>query len=191
MASYEELTDDELTILIKDGDRAAFAMIYQRYYRLLFIHANKKLGEEEEAKDMIQELFATLWLKRDKILTGTCFAAYLYTAVRNRVLDHYAHRTVNSKYIDSLQGFMNANERSADDYLQEKELLESIQREIAALPAKMREVFQLSRDQELSHKEISNKLGISEQTVSKQISNALKILRKNLGITAFVFFLFN
>jgi RNA polymerase sigma factor (sigma-70 family) len=69
--------------------------------------------------------------------------------------------------------------------------LESIQREIAALPGKMREVFQLSRDQELSHKEISNKLGISEQTVSKQISNALKILRKNLGVTAFVFFLFN
>jgi RNA polymerase sigma-70 factor (family 1) len=191
MLSYEELTDDELTILIKDGDRDAFAMIYQRYYRLLFIHANKKLGEEEEAKDMIQELFAALWLKRDQIFKGTCFSAYLYTSVRNRILDHYAHRAVNSKYIDSLQGYMTANERSADDYLQEKELLESIQREIAALPGKMREVFQLSRDQELSHKEISNKLGISEQTVSKQISNALKILRKNLGVTAFVFFLFN
>lgn len=188
--SYSKLSDQELTALLKEGDQTAFAMIYQRYYRVLFIHALKKLQDEEEAKDIIQELFTTLWVKRETVLQDTNFTAFLYTIVRNRVLDYYAHKTVSTKYIDSLQQFLDKDPIAADDGIHEKELLEFIQTEIAALPPKMREVFQLSRNENLSHKEIADKLGISEQTVSKQVSNALKTLRQKMGPALFIFFLF-
>jgi RNA polymerase sigma-70 factor (family 1) len=191
MANYSSLSDQELTGLLKNGDKAAFAMIYQRYYRLLYIHALKKLHNEEEAKDIIQELFTTLWVKRENILQDTNFAAFLYTSVRNRVLDYFSHQAVASKYVTSLQNFIDTDPISADDYIHEKELLEYIQAEIQLLPAKMREVFLLSREENLSHREIANKLGISEQTVSKQVSNALKTLRYKMGPSVFIFFLFH
>jgi len=191
MADYRTLSDQELTGLLKNGDQAAYAMIYQRYYRLLYIHALKKLNDEEEAKDIIQELFTTLWTKRETILQDTNFAAFLYTSVRNRVLDYFSHQKVASRYIDSLQGFIDTDPVSADDRVHERELLEFIQAEIQSLPPKMREVFLLSREENLSHKEIAEQLGISEQTVSKQISNALKVLRYKMGASVFVFFLFH
>ncbi|WP_317171735.1 RNA polymerase sigma factor [Pedobacter panaciterrae] len=82
MADYRTLSDQELTGLLKNGDQTAYAMIYQRYYRLLYIHALKKLNDEEEAKDIIQEFFTTLWTKRETILQDTNFAAFLYKSVR-------------------------------------------------------------------------------------------------------------
>lgn len=191
MKLYGTLSDQELTLLLKKGDQTAFETIYQRYYRVLYIHAFKKLRDEEEAKDIIQELFTTLWVKRETVLQDTNFTAFLYTMVRNRVLDFYAHKVVTTKYVDSLQEFIDRDPKAADDRIHEKELLEFIQLEIEALPAKMREVFQLSRNENLSHKEIADKLGISEQTVSKQVSNALKTLRQKMGVSMFILFLFH
>lgn len=191
MAAYSTYTDQELVALLQNDDQAAFAMIYQRYYRLLYIHALKKLADEDEAKDIIQELFTTLWTKRATILQDTNFAAFLYTAVRNRVLDYFTHQKVAEKYISSLQDFIDTDPVAADDRVNEKELLEFIQAEIQSLPPKMREIFLLSREQNLSHKEIAARLGISEQTVSKQVSNALKMLREKMGVSMFIFFLFH
>lgn len=186
---YKQLDDQELVAFIKNDDQQAYAEIYQRYFRVLFIHAYKKLQDKEEARDLIQELFVTLWTKRESLLLNTSFVAYLYTAARNRILDHYSHKNVQSRYIDSLQKFIDVEPVETDHHVREKELLEAIDKEIQALPPKMREIFELSRKYHLSHKEIAEQLHISEQTVSKQVSNALKTLRSKLGPALFFLFL--
>lgn len=177
-----------MTFISEDDDQA-FAEIYQRYKGVLFLHAYRILGSEEEAKDVLQELFTTLWTKRNTIILKTSLSSYLYGAVRNRVFDIIAHKKVEEKYISSLATFIEQGECVTDQQLRERELAELIEKEIAMLPAKMREVFELSRKKNLSYKEIASELHISDKTVKKQVNNALHILREKLDI-AFIITVF-
>ncbi|NRF41917.1 RNA polymerase sigma factor [Pedobacter foliorum] len=189
MLRYCNLNDQELISLLKEGDELAYTEIYNRYKRLLQNHAYKKMGDLEEVKDVLQELFANLWTKRAEIPTIINLSGYLYTALRNRIFNIAAHKQVASKYVESLQTFINEDHCIADHLIREKEFALLIQKEMDALPPRMREVFELSRKSGLSHKEIANQLEISEQTVSKQITNAIKTLKVRLSILFILFFL--
>jgi len=183
---YRSYSDAELTGLLKLNDENAFKEIYERYNSLLFIHAFKKLPDREEAKDVIQEVFSMIWDRRENFEVKTNLAGYLYTCVHHKILDHFIHLKTANKYIDSLQHFLDENRYTTDHLVREKQLSEIIEREITALPSKMRVVFELSRKDHLSHKEIAEQLGISEETVKSQIKNALKILRVRLGLLTFL-----
>lgn len=186
MFSYSALSDSDLTELLKNGDAAAYTVIYNRYFDVLYIHAYRKLNYKEEAQDIIHELFAQLWTKRATIEIKSSLASYLYSAVRNKILDLISHQQVESKYMSSLQNFMTQGSCITDYSIREKQLAALIEKGIADLPPKMKEVFELSRKHKLSHKEIADKLNLSEQTVKKQVNNALKILRIKLGTMLFV-----
>lgn len=182
MDPYQQSSDFELAALLAQDDDQAFAEIYQRYKGVLFLHAYRMLGDQEEAKDILQELFTTLWVNRKSIKLTTSFSSYLYKAVRNRIFDVIAHRKVEQKYISSLADFIENGECVTDQQVREKELTVLIEREVSLLPPKMRAVFELSRNTDLSYKEIAEELHISDKTVKKQVSNALTILRQKLDI---------
>lgn len=188
MAAYRSLTDQELTGLLKSGDRAAFAEIYERFKGPLYVHAFHRLRDREETRDLLQQLFTTLWEQRESIAITGQLSGYLYTAVRNRVLKFVAHQQVTSSYIASVQATVNEADGLTDRLVREKELLAIIEKEIAALPPKMREVFELSRKQHLSNAEIAEQLGITEKTARNQVNNALHILRAKLGILGILLF---
>lgn len=189
MHAYQHFDDHTLLALLRQGDKEAYTVIYDRYKNLLYNHACKKLGDAEEVKDALQELFTNLWNKRADIPVAVNLSAYLYTAIRNRILNLLSHKQVEHKYISSLQQFIQQEAYTTDLAIQEKELAALIQKEIDLLPAKMREVFLLSRSAHLSHQQIAEQLSISEQTVAKQMSNALKILRVRLGSLVVLLFL--
>lgn len=182
MMDYKELTDRELFGLLTLDDRKAFAEIYHRYKGPLYIHAFNKLRDKEEVRDIVQQLFSVLWIKRGDIVLNSTLSGYLYTAIRNRVFKVIAHKNVESHYISSIRHFIASSEAITDHRIRENQLRQLIDREIELLPSKMKEVFLLSRKMHLSHKEISEQLGISEQTVAKQVTNALKILRTKLSL---------
>jgi RNA polymerase sigma-70 factor (family 1) len=189
MEAYKPLTDQELTALLKEGDQNAFTEIFERYHSLLYIYAHKKLHNKEESQDVIQEVLTTLWNRRSDLSLQTSLMSYLYTAVRNRALDIFSHKKVEAKYMVSLQGFIDNAGISTDFLVRENDLRALIEKEIQALPPKMREVFQLSRKTRLSHKEIADLMGISEQTVATHIKKALRVLRMRLGLLTWLFFL--
>lgn len=181
MAALDTLHDNELLSLLKRGDIGAFTAIHSRYYGLLYVHAYKRLNEREEVKDILQELFSYLWNNRETINFNSSLPAYLYTATRNRVLNVYKHQKIKSDYITSLHEFVNNTEPMPDEILREKELIALVEKEVAALPSQMRLIFEMSRNQQLSHQEIANLLNISPLTIRKQVNNSLKILRLKLG----------
>jgi RNA polymerase sigma factor (sigma-70 family) len=119
MHIYGSYSDSELAFLLTQGDELAFTEIYNRFYGLLFIHASKRLNDDEEAKDVIHQLFESLWVKRLQVAPDGNLSAYLYTAVRNRVLDVFAHQKVESKYVDSLQDYID-EEHVLTDHLVRK-----------------------------------------------------------------------
>lgn len=186
MQVYSDLSDAELFDLVQDNDHLAYTEIYDRYTRLLYTHAYKKLGDRELSRDMVQDLFTHLWLKREHIQIQGTPAIYLYTALRNKILDHHARQQLASGYVAYLEHFSFAENHQSDHLIRQKQLATLIEQEIAALPSKMRHVFELSRNCHLSHKEIAEELGISEQTVRKQVQNALKIMRQKLGLMLYL-----
>lgn len=191
MADYKTLSDDELIQLLKDSDHLAYTEIYNRYFSLLYIHACKKLQDEDQAKDIVQEVFTTLWFKHNLDLQVKDLAAYLFTAVRNKIFDLFAHEKVKSKYLESLNNFYQTNYPVPTDHkIREQQLQEYIDRQIAQLPRKMRTIFELSRKEQLTYQEIAKQLDISENNVSKQVNNALRLIKTKLGsLTALLFFL--
>ena len=189
MMNYFKAADMDLMILLKKGDHAAYLEIYDRYKSPLQAHAWKKLGQAQDVQDVIQELFTELWMKREALTLTTGLANYLYTAVRNRSLNLIYKRKKENFYLASLNEFINEGNYLIDLQIREKELRATIQQEVDSLPPRMKEVFNLCRDQGLSHKQIAEQLGTSEHTVSKQMTNVLKILRKKLGPLYFLIFL--
>lgn len=181
MTDYSKLTDLELAALLNESDELAYTEIYNRYKGVLYLHAYSRLKNVEEVNDMIQELFAKLWDKRKTLVLKTNLSNYLYTAVRNRVIDFITHKKIESDYISGFQQFINQGEAATDHMLREKELSRIIEDEIQSLPSKMRQVFELSRKKNHSHREIAYELTLSEKTVKKHVNNALKILRVKLG----------
>lgn len=186
---YKSLPDHELAVFLKAEDRVAFTEIYDRYWTVLFLHARKILRNDEEAEDIVQELFTQLWRKAPVIDFNANLSGYLYRAVRNRIMDHVTHKKVVFDYQQSLIDFIGSGYSAPDELVQEKELAMLIEHEIQALPERMREVFVLSRKQHLSYREIGEQLGISENTVKNQVSSALGILRGKLGVSSLMIFL--
>jgi len=191
MLSYPNQSDHQLMVLLKQGDKNAFSEIYSRYQTLLFLYAVKKLKDEEGAKDVIQEVFVSLWNAKENLNHQMPLAPYLYRAVLNRVLNVFRNSGVNQEYVTSLQQTLDERDSASADYLiREKDISAMIELEISLLPDRMREVFELRRKDYLSNKEIAEKLGISEHTVATQIKNALKTLRKKLGSAVFTAYFF-
>jgi len=189
MIAYNSLNDIELTELLKSDDQPAFTELYNRYKDLLYIYACKITMDNDIAKDMVQELFVKVWDKRQQLNYTTSFSSYLYTAVRYKFFELLDKQKVSESYIQSIQHYLDAGEHLTDNYIREKELAFVIEREISNLPEKMREVFLLSRKQNLHNKEIAVKLNISEKTVKNQLSTALKTLKVKLGLLNFLLML--
>ena len=188
MREYAKITDLELVDLLKLSDHKAYSEIYNRYKGPLYIHAYNKLRNREEAKDLVQELFTAFWNKRETLALTDNLASYLYGAVRNRVFRIIGRKGIESDYIESIQKSINKNNCITDHRVRESLLQAMIDQEIASLPPKMQEVFLMSRKDNLSHKEIAEKLGIAEPTVKKQVNNALRTLRAKLGLVAYLIF---
>jgi len=189
MVVYSNLSDQELAGLLRQSDQRAFGELYTRYKGVLHGHAYKKLGNLEEARDLIQELFSALWNRRDTLPDTHNLSGYLYTTLRNRILDFVAHQQVEHKYLRSLQNFITEANFITDRQVRERELTRLIEDAVNELPPKMREVFLMSRQAGKSHKEIAEELNISESTVKNHIKAALKVLRTKLGLLAYILFL--
>lgn len=173
--SQQLLPDEErLFRLLCEGDKDAFDQIYSLYWKRLFLYVVKVIRDSEAAEDIVQEIFVSLWLRRLEITEQRTLSGYLFTAARFKGISYVQDQLKKGKHADSLLDHFNASQDGLDDLMAAKELNSIIDKEIEKLPPKMRDVFVLSRRDQLSHKEISEKLQISDKTVKKQINNALK-----------------
>ncbi|PYF75470.1 RNA polymerase sigma factor [Pedobacter nutrimenti] len=177
MIKYKAFSDAELVALLKENDRFAFNEIYRRYWRIMYLYARKLLFDHKDAEDVVQEVLAYIWTKREEIRITTSLRSYLYGSVRNMVLNMANRKKVIERYLVFFGDFIDKGDFVTDDYIRERELTLAIQAAVVSLPPRMRQIFELSRNEYMSQKNIAEKLNLSDKTVKKQISNALKLLR--------------
>lgn len=184
---YSTSNDSELAELFRSRDNAAYEAIYDRYWQLLFRFSRKLLQDEHAAQDVVQEVFTMLWLKRDQFDLRMPLAAYLYTLTKNKILDIVKHTKVETRYLEHLKQVIELNTEIPDQLYIEKELYDQVEREIQNLPEKMRVVFEMSRKQYKTNQQIADELGISQQTVKNQVSNAIRTLKTKFGDSIHIF----
>ncbi len=182
MTLYNHHGDDELFLLLTTGHEGAFAEIYDRYWELLFRHALRILQDQDHAQDMVQDTFTSLWSKHQTLDSSGKLSALLYKMLRNRIFDFIDYSQVRTDYITALTSVSNSGTWTADARLRERELATAIENEIRQMPVRMREVFELRRNRDLSYREIAAQLHISENTVKVQVSRALGKLHKLFAI---------
>jgi RNA polymerase sigma-70 factor (family 1) len=187
---YSTYGDSELAVLLQSGNNDAYQVIYDRYWQLLYRFARKLLQDEAAAADVVQEVFTLLWLKKETLDMQSPLAAFLYTLTRNKVLDLVKHSKVETKYLAHLKTVISLGTPLPDQLYIDKELFDQIEQEIQNLPEKMRVVFEMSRKDFKTTSQIAEELGISQQTVKNQVSNAIRVLRGKFGSSVHVFLTF-
>jgi len=177
------MSDMQLIGRLKANDEAALTMIYRRYWQSLFKAAYNILKDRQACEDIIQELFIKLWDCRAEVEISISLKAYLYASVRYGVYRQIRTGSVKSEIFDDL--IERLHTPATHNSIEHKELLLQINQVIDTLPDKCREVYKLSREECLSHKEIALQLNISTKTVENHLTKALRELRGSLG-TAFI-----
>jgi len=156
-----------------------YESVFREHYEPLTRYAHSILKNQEEAEDAVQRLFVKFWEKRFELQVDNT-RAYLYRATYNTCLNQ-VKSTKNSRYHVSDSDAIIATSDEASDRVLGEELQVQIAEAMDALPEKCRQVFQLSRFEEKSYKEISEELNISVKTVENHIAKALKIMRVELA----------
>lgn len=182
MINYAAQDDASLLQLMKAGDQEAFTALYNKYWYPLLTYVMKAVRVYSEAEDIVQELFTSLWKRREALEVNASLSTYLFNSGRYMAIRSIERNISRSNYLQRLSDQLdNGGVPSPETLLHMRNLEEQMELAIRSLPEKMREIFNLSRKQQLSYKEIAEQLGISEETVRKQISNALTRLRAQVG----------
>jgi RNA polymerase sigma-70 factor (ECF subfamily) len=190
---YAHYTDAALVVLFKQGDEKAFDAIYERHFIRLVNLAHKKTGQLEASQELAQDIFISLFRQLPGLQENTVLENYLFVALRNRVYNYHRQQLARLRKEQAFMQEAPVSTRENNVRLELKELETFVRNKIQELPAQCRAVFLLSRENQLSNKEVAERLNISVNTVEQHMRKALRILRASLGneLTLVLFWLIN
>lgn len=176
MSNHISQSSDDSTLFadILKGNKQAFSILYERYWDIAYSAAYKRLKDEDQAKDIVQEIFVNIWLKKDAIIGN--FPAYLNVAVRNRVFKLVEKQKNNSPFFDWIEKIPELHSQ-ADSKLLYQEFYVAYESLIETLPPKRQMIFRMRYHDDLSTKAIADQMGISRKTVQNQLGKAVDQLR--------------
>ena len=171
--------DAELLELLKEDDFNAFDVLFNRYWKALYIAAKARLDDEEAAKDLVQNLLIEVWQKRAELQVNTSLEQFLFGAVKRKVLHHFRSENIRQSAMENALARMGDLIHSEDDLSSYFDLEKIVSEEVEEMPVNMKRAF-LLRSDSYSVREIAESLNLAEQTVSNNITEALKRLKRRL-----------
>ncbi len=178
------LNDVLLVNKIKEGDIKTFEYVFRFYYSQLKMYALGITGREDIAEEIIQDIFYRIWKERTNLQIMRSFKSYLYTAVRNQALQYIEHRSVRERHkqkvlADNEKG-LGITQTDPEEQLLHRELEQIINRTLARLPDRRRQIFNLHRFEGKKYKEIAGELSLSVKTVEAEMTKAYQELKKEI-----------
>jgi RNA polymerase sigma-70 factor (ECF subfamily) len=164
---------------IRSGDQAAFEALFRALAPGLCSLVTRYVKSRHVAEEIVQDLFFEMWTRRSELVVEQALTSYLFTAARNRALNHLKREQRATRWSAATAAGMDEIDPSASD---ESALLDALELQdaIEHLPARCRLIFTLNRQQDMTYGEIAHSLGLSIKTVETQMGRALKALRERL-----------
>jgi RNA polymerase sigma-70 factor (family 1) len=169
----------QLAERFQNGDKKAFEEIFDRYWYVLYKNAYAVIRSHEEAEEIVQDLFTTLWQKRASLQINS-LSDYLYVAMRRRIIDRSRSKLTQAKYWDFYKINMPAYEETTQKMVAFNELNDKLEEVIRKLPEKSQLIFRLNRLEGRSVSEISKFLQLSERAIEYHLTRSLRELRLHL-----------
>lgn len=181
-------SDKDLIERALNGDENAFRHLFDKYWKDLYTIAYRRLPSEEDVKDILQEVFISLWKNIKTITITDSIGGYLTISLKNKIFNFYERDRVKFRILMSQPFSAIQSEDEIYNALQTKELKVVLNGIIERMPSKMKEIYLLSREEQLTNAEIVALLMLSPQTIKNQIHQALKRIREGLNKNIFALF---
>jgi RNA polymerase sigma-70 factor (family 1) len=176
----KDLSDQVLIQECRQGKETSFTILFERYFNRLYKYSLHYVKDNDTAKELVMDVMFRLWEKRQTITFETDLAPYLYRSIKNAIYNHWRKKALETTSIDLAQHDHILLSRSADYELRTKETGKAYQDSLMKLSPQSRLVYQMSREEDLSHAQIADSLNLSVNTVKNHMKTALNFFRKNL-----------
>jgi RNA polymerase sigma-70 factor (family 1) len=174
-------SDNDIFKQIQQGNKAAFETFFKTHYSNLCAYANKYVQDIDAAEEIVQELFFQIWQRKEELTITSSLKSYLFRSVHNSCLNYIKQKSIHRKHEQTILTENRDDIYHEDhDHPEEDDMGSTVRAAIEKLPPERRKVFIMSRYEELSYKDIAEKLNLSVKTVENQIGKALKFLREKL-----------
>ena len=184
-------TEKNFAERLRNDDKKVIDEIFAMYHMRIFRFSVAYLKNEDDAYDIVQDVFIKVWESRLSIQPDTNFDAFIFTIAKNTVLSLFRKRLTEQKYFDYLSQNATSNSHDTEEQTDYVFLRQKYQQLVETLPEKRKEIFVLSREKGLTNKEIALRQGISEKTVEDHLTKALAYMKKQLnsyGIWTLLFY---
>ncbi|HEY3404955.1 MAG TPA: RNA polymerase sigma-70 factor [Ohtaekwangia sp.] len=172
-------TDEELLGQLRNGEENAFAVIYKRYATELRNFAAARIGLREDAEEIVQEVFVSLWVRRDNLTSRIDLRPYLFTSVKYMIIRYISHRKVKQKYAEHYRLFEAAYDSLEITDLDPETTRAFMDKALAQLPVRCQEALNMRLKENLSNSDIAARMNISKATVENYIVSGVKSLRES------------
>jgi RNA polymerase sigma-70 factor (family 1) len=181
-------SDNLLVIRIRDDSRDAFKLLYDRYNKKIYYFALKYLRNAEEAEELVQSVFISIWEHRKSLDERMAVKSYIYRSAVNYIYNYLKKKAIRTRFIEEeLQKDELLSNQTWDQVLLH-DLEKSINLIVESLPPQQQKIFRMSRYDGLSHEKIAKDLDISVRTVENQIHRSLSIIKTRLKEITFLLF---
>ncbi len=174
------MSDSIILRRLRRDDTKAFEILYNKYYLKVYNFIRSFIRDSNEAENILQEVFISIWETRHKMDEITQFGAILYQIAKNKSLNALRKEVNKKHYLEYLSATGSDSDSGTEFKIDYDEMEFFVRKFIRDLPDRRRDIFLCSFDEGLTYKEIAQKLSISENTVDTQIRNSLDVLRKNI-----------
>ncbi len=166
-----------LKVVLED-DHEAFKKIFFEFYPSLCVFAGRYISSTDECEDVVQDVFFNIWKSRKSLKIHSSFRNFLVTSVRNSCTDYIRKQDSHNRYVEN-QTVLPTSPSPVDVYTT-NELQEMLQKALDKLSPNIQQAFDMSRNKNMTYREIAAEMDISPKTVESYISQALKTLREEL-----------
>lgn len=181
MNDAASLNEKLLLAAVAAGDRGAFTQLYTSHINNVYNYIYLFTKSREETEELLQEVFVGLWEKREKLAAVDSFKSYLYRAAKNRLITNVRHMQIKCRVLSEIKRSTDDSGHSTEFDVTYKEYLQVLQRAVAQLPPKRKQIFRLNTENGLSHDEIAEQLHITKSVVKNQLYKAYEFVRQYLA----------
>jgi len=191
LIQHKKISDAELVHLIKSGEKEAYRDLFEKYAPKIYQFSLSYLKNEEDSKELVQEVFIKVWEKREILDSSQNIKSYIFKIAVNAIYDFIRHKNIESAFNDFARVNFDIHSNNTWDNIIFEEMKSTLNKLVHQLPEQRRKIFNLSKRKGLSNDEIAQKLNISKRTVENQLYRAITNLRKHLkkdSVIALLFF---